>query len=366
MTAPAESLRKQILAAMQRRDFSLDDDAFNDLALRVFEFQFTHNLPYRKYCERRQVQPGRVPHWLQIPAVPTAAFKEAALVAGDANAAQAVFLTSGTTQGQEKRGKHHVLDLELYDASLLPTFARFVLAYRKQMPIISLVPEWQPGGTSSLGYMITTAMRELGGPESGFAVTEQGIDYEQLHDWLHDAINENTPVCIAGTSLAFVHWFDHLRANNLSFQLPARSRVMDTGGFKGLERSISSAELEDAYAELLGIGSKYVINEYGMTEMLSQYYDAKLPNAAQHAPKQGPPWVRFAVVDATTLEPLPPGETGLLRHFDLANLFSVSAIQTEDLGRTVEAGFQLLGRAAGAPPRGCSIAMDMFLSAVQP
>jgi hypothetical protein len=49
------------------------------------------------------------------------------------------------------------------------------------------------------------------------------------------------------------------------------------------------------------------------------------------------------------------GETGLIRIFDLANVFSVAAIQTEDLGVRRGDGFELLGRAKQAEPRGCSL-----------
>jgi hypothetical protein len=41
--------------------------------------------------------------------------------------------------------------------------------------------------------------------------------------------------------------------------------------------------------------------------------------------------------------------------FDLANTFSVMAIQTEDLGIRHADGFQLAGRAALAENRGCSL-----------
>jgi len=47
-----------------------------------------------------------------------------------------------------------------------------------------------------------------------------------------------------------------------------------------------------------------------------------------------------------------------LRHFDLANLNSVLAIQTEDLGRVAGSGFELLGRAPGAQLRGCSLTAE--------
>jgi hypothetical protein len=49
------------------------------------------------------------------------------------------------------------------------------------------------------------------------------------------------------------------------------------------------------------------------------------------------------------------GETGLIRVFDLANVWSALAIQTEDLGIRRGAGLELLGRAAVAEPRGCSL-----------
>ena len=49
------------------------------------------------------------------------------------------------------------------------------------------------------------------------------------------------------------------------------------------------------------------------------------------------------------------GETGLIRVFDLANVYSVMAVQTEDLGIRHGDGFALAGRAVLAEPRGCSL-----------
>jgi hypothetical protein len=49
------------------------------------------------------------------------------------------------------------------------------------------------------------------------------------------------------------------------------------------------------------------------------------------------------------------GERGRLRLFDLANVWSVLAVQTEDVAIRRGDGFELLGRAAAAEPRGCSL-----------
>ena len=63
---------------------------------------------------------------------------------------------------------------------------------------------------------------------------------------------------------------------------------------------------------------------------------------------------RIAISPETNLE-VADGETGLLRIFDLANVRSVLAIQTEDLAVKRGDGFELIGRATQAEPRGCSL-----------
>ncbi|MFW6079384.1 MAG: hypothetical protein ACODAE_07185, partial [Gemmatimonadota bacterium] len=372
-------------------------------------FQYRHNAPYAAFCRRRGVRPEAVDGWRDVPAVPTVAFKEIALVAGDPREAEAVFLTSGTTRGPERRGRHHVLDLSLYHASLLPNFAAHLLPEGEEMPLLSLVPPADQMAGSSLAHMIDVVIDRLGAEGSGwFAAVGSGIDVDALDGALRRFETDDRPVCLLGTALAFAHWLDALERRDLRYELPDGSRLMDTGGFKGRRREVPPERLRTRYRERLGVPPDRCVNEYGMTEMLSQFYDTVLrelvlgadtvgstsgaapapspargaaPPTTSEAPgrsaaarsarqprprrKRAPPWVRTTVVDPDTLEPLPYGETGLLRHHDLANLFSVSAVQTADLGREVEDGFIVLGRATGAQPRGCSIAMDLLLEAVE-
>jgi hypothetical protein len=70
---------------------------------------------------------------------------------------------------------------------------------------------------------------------------------------------------------------------------------------------------------------------------------------------QFPPWARVQIISPETGEEVAVGETGLIRIFDLANVFSVAAIQTEDLGVRRDDGFELVGRVQLAEPRGCSL-----------
>ena len=353
-----------------------DGNAFDALALDVFAYAYHHIPPYRAYCHARGRDPGAVSSWLDVPAVPTAAFKELPFLA-DGASAERVFRTSGTTRGLEQRGEHHVADLDLYRASLRPTFRAFLLPDDARLPFFSLMPPAARLRSSSLAFMIDDVAATFGAPGSAGFADEPGIDYPALDRAVEDVAERDTPVLLLGTSAAFIHWLDHLAGDGRAFRLPRGSRIMDTGGYKGRGRAVTREELASVYARRLGIDPVACVNEYGMTELLSQLYDRGFrdrhrglrvedssgPDGGASPRKQGPWWLRSTAVDPDTLEPLPAGHSGLLRHFDLANLGTVPAVQTEDFGRVDAAGLVLTGRATGAPPRGCSIAMDLLLDA---
>ena len=114
-----------------------------------------------------------------------------------------------------------------------------------------------------------------------------------------------------------------------------------------------------------------VINEYGMTELCSQLYDAtplNCPGAvdATERLKIPPRWLRVTVRDPVTLMPVADGEIGLLTFFDLANVGSVSAIMTEDLGMVESGRVRVLGRGVAGDARGCALAIGQFSAEVVP
>jgi hypothetical protein len=342
------------------------DGAFDELARAVFAHQFARNEPYRLFCERRGARPENVGSWEEIPAVPTDAFKAAALVCGDAARAAATFRTSGTTAGAERRGTHYLPDLALYDAALRAGFRAHLLPDGARPRFVSLVPRADEVRDSSLSHMAAEVIRDFGGEGSAYFIS---ADFGIAHDELAAALRgAEEPVCVLGTAFALVHALDEMAARGESFRLPEGSRVMDTGGFKGRSREVTRGELYGAIRERLGIAPEWCVNEYGMTEMSSQFYDGAAgtapadPSGRLHA---GPGWVRTRATDPETLHILPHGEVGVLRHWDLANLHSVACIQTSDLGVTSPGGFRVLGRAQGAEARGCSLAMDDLLSALR-
>ncbi|MDQ6780726.1 MAG: long-chain fatty acid--CoA ligase, partial [Candidatus Eremiobacteraeota bacterium] len=175
------------------------------------------------------------------------------------------------------------------------------------------------------------------------------------------------PTLIFGTAFALVHFMDRCAAQGLRFALPADSRVVETGGFKGKSRAVEPVEFYAALSRTFGVPREFCISEYGMCELGSQWYDANLADVlAGRRPrlelKVGPHWARELIMDPVSGEPSGAAE-GLLGLFDLCNRGSVMAVLSTDRARAAEGGFVFLGRATGAPPKGCSMTIDALLSA---
>ncbi len=377
----SQDLNQELLGLVRRGvHIPLPDDEFNELALRVFRFQCGANMAYGGFVARRGVDPKAVQSWEDIPFLPTRAFKSTVLVSGDPAKVERVFRTSGTTGGQKGRGEHHVLDLALYRKSLLHNFAAHLLpdisAETDEVKILCLLPSPQVATDSSLSFMMGTVVKAFYSQDSGFFVDPDGeIAGERFLGSLENTEGSADPVLVAGTAFAFVRWVELAQERGWRVQLPKGSRIMETGGYKGRSRELTRADLYSAMLAVFGVEERLIVNEYGMTELLSQFYEPVISGESGGAgptdsPEmaltdrfhRGPPWVRTRVLNPRTLDAVPEGEAGVLAHMDLANLGSVAGVLSEDLGRKVPGGVQLLGRSPGSEPRGCSLAMEDFLA----
>ncbi len=351
---------------------SLTPDQFNEFALELFSLQFAHNFAYRKICEGHRQTPLLVKHWTQIPCVPTSAFKELELTSIAPGERTAVFHSSGTSGQTPSQHFHSVESLNLYQASLWAGFNRNILKDSKfqigNVKLISLTPPPGHAPHSSLVHMFGTVRQKLGAPTAAFVgrLDPDGswaLDFDAALNALTDT---SAPQLILGTAFSFVHLLNWLEEENLRLQLPEHSRVMETGGYKNRSRNLSKAELHALITEFLGVPADDIICEYGMSELSSQAYDDVTSNERQMAQPSRralrvarrfhfPPWAGAQIISPESGREVADGEMGLIRVFDLANVFSVSVIQTEDLGIRRGDGFELVGRAKLAEPRGCSL-----------
>jgi hypothetical protein len=322
------------------------DEEFNRLALSLFAAQYDAVTIYRQFCQRRNVRPENVHHWSQVPALPTSAFKEFDVSSIPPGQRTAVFYSSRTTRQKPGRHFHHAQSLAIYEASLLPWFVRNFRP-SPNIKLVFLTPEHVP--ESSLIHMFNMVRRHCGGPDSVFtgranADGSWSIDIEATLT----ALTDRQPVGLLGTAFSFVHLLDHLEAVGKRIALHMGSRVLETGGYKGRSRELPKRHLHQMISRFLGVSEPDIVTEYGMSELSSQAYSCA-------GVFRFPPWARAQVDSAETGAEAAEGETGLLRVFDLANIWSVMAVQTEDLAARRGGGFELLGRAPESEPRGCSL-----------
>ena len=317
------------------------ESEFEDLALEIHCYQRTHNAAFNRYCDFLGL-PRRVSSWREIPGVPQQAFKQTELRSFPAAPEMVEFRTSGTTG--EGYGRHLFPSLKLYDTAVQRGWDYFGLP-RHEFVLLMQHPDDVPHSSLS----------RMGGVLSGFAkraffLTREGkLELDRLEEHL---MGGSAPVVLFGTALAFLNLFE--QASALNFSLPVGSIIMETGGFKGTGREIAKADLYAQISNRFNLPVSSIWNEYGMTELSSQFYTSGVGQA-----HQAPPWMRFRVIEPNRNEEAAPGEIGLLRIFDLANLWSVLAVQTQDLAIAQPAGgFLLLGRDPRAMPRGCSRAID--------
>ncbi len=363
------SIYTQVLTFIHRPE----PESFDRLALEVFRHQFEAVGAYRRYCEERGVDPGAVRMVDDVPAVSNVAFKYAELaIDGAARSAEAAnFLTSGTTQGRERRGHHIVARPEIYRASAIAHLRTMLFPDVRRMAILAMHPTADAMPESSLAAMISWCVEEFGTRAHLAAASRERIDVEAATGFLADAEARREPVCAMGTTAAFAALFSKLRSGGVKLRLAPGSRMMDTGGAKGQAVPMQAAEVIEQAGKLLAIAPAMVVNEYGMTELCSQLYDATAFNCpgvsnantqenTKDRFKIPPPWLRVTARDPVTLKPMPDGEIGLLTFFDLANVGSVSAVMTEDLGWVERGRVRVLGRANGGLARGCALAIGQF------
>lgn len=349
------------LLAFIARDAVSEAD-FNALALRLYAHQFQHNPAFQKFCQQRGRTPRTVKRWREIPAVPINGFKDLTLSCVPTDLCARVFQTSGTTRGDVK-GRHWHPDLAVYDLSMTRNFQARFMAGRERMRMGILFPDEQLMPNSSLAHYLALALQTFGTPDSRYYLDNAGLQLDALCATLAQVQESGETFAVLGASYSFVHLMDALRERGLRFQLPAGSRLLDTGGFKGQSREMAMDEFYDQLTFTFGVPRSACINMYGMTELSTQFYDAG--NAVLPAVKSGPHWIRSRVLDPLTGQDVPKGERGILAHTDLGNYNSVTTILTEDVGVEVDGGFLLLGRAQGAQAKGCSLAVDEFLRAAR-
>jgi len=313
-------------------------EGFEELILEVHEFQRANNQAYGNYCKALPVPGG----WKTIPAVAQSVFKSADLISFPGGARH-LFLTSGTTA--MGHGRHHFKSLHLYEAAVKYGW------YLEGLPAVDhvLMPDAREAPRSSLSQMA-----EWVAPQGTYYIRLSQPHWAELAGKL---LNPGRPVCLFGTALAFLDFFGWIADNGFRIVLPEGSIAIETGGYKGSRRQITKEHFLGFFKHRLGLPASRIWNEYGMTELSSQFYAR-----GKDQPHHCPPWARAVVIDPTTGKEVEDGGSGVLKLVDLANLGSVCSVMTQDIAVRKGEDFVLVGRDPRALPRGCSRGAEEMLA----
>lgn len=318
--------------------YSVNATNFTDIALRLFHFQAVNNLVYSDYLKYLRVDCGRIDNVKDIPFLPISFFKSKQVKTGEWDA-QTVFESSSTTGTGVSR--HEVRDISVYLHHATRCF-EFFFGPLSGYHFFALLPSYLERNNSSLVAMMDSFIKQSGSPFSGFYLS----DLEKLKaDIARAKRDESKQIIVWGVSFALLD----LAENNppdLSNCL-----VFETGGMKGRRREMTRQELHTILKKAFGISAIY--SEYGMTELFSQAY------TRGSSIFYTPPWMKIMVREVgDPFTWVKQGKPGGLNIIDLANVESVSFIETEDSGVLLADGFEVNGRLDNSDIRGCNLMVE--------
>ena len=353
--AESHNLTEDILGFIEAGvDAELPD--FNDYALRLFALHYDNNKLFREFCDAKKVRPGDIDRWQDVPMVYNDVFKTHIVASFPLEKAVLATLTGGTTSltqrgriFRDEDGKRLVFaaNRTMTGAYLFPDFE---IGKRCRILILAPSPELAPSMGMAIG--IDQTRQAFGTPESMFLLKKTGIDIKALLKALRESEASGVPVALIGATSAFVYFFQACRRKKMTFCLPPGSRVCDGGGYRGRFGVVTREDYYAMVQEILNIPESHCVNVLGEAETATNLFDDALRRQVKGLPPRKrtrpvPPWSRVLAMSIDDLKPLPDGEVGLLAHWDLANVPTVLAVITDNLGYTTDGGrgCEMVGRA---------------------
>lgn len=337
-------------------DSKVPENVFNDYCLRMFSLHYQVNPIFREFCDAKKVKPGDIDRWQDVPMVYNDVFKTHLVASFPLEKSVMACLTGGTTSltqrgriFRDEDGKRLVFTANrVMTGSYL--FPDFEAGRRCRILILAPSPEMAPSMGMAIGMDQTR--QHFGAPDSMFLLAKSGILVNDLLKALREAEASGVPIALIGATSAYVYFFQACRRKKMKFCLPPGSRICDGGGYRG---RFGEVKREDYYAmvqEILGIPNSHCVNVLGEAETATNLFDDSLRRYAKGMPPRQrtrpvPPWSRVLAMSIDELKPLPDGEIGLLAHWDLANVPTVLAVITDNLGYTTDngQGCEMVGRA---------------------
>ena len=257
------------------------------------------------------------------------------------------FLSSGTTERDRSRSSFSSQGLKDYREFSLSSFRAMLKTFfhGQTPPGISMIPPVAVWPQSSLAQMVAWIGEDL-----------------PLSYWREDMPSPEEPVWLFATGFHIVAFADA----GGCFPLPPGSIVIETGGTKGKTRSVTRDETYTLIEKCFRVDRNHIVSEYGMCELASQAYDfVKEPNGKIRDLHER--WFRFPIWAQTKIlnaaQQVHNKGGGSLIVNDQARSDIKTPFRTEDrVELRADGSFQLEGRVAFSPLKGCSLLAEDILA----
>ncbi|MEN3046603.1 MAG: hypothetical protein ABDH49_06450 [Candidatus Hydrothermales bacterium] len=340
------TIKKKILKSLSNMDFN------EEIFLDVFKFQYENNEIYRNFCNSVGKDKEKVKSLYDIPLLPVRYFKLYEIKSCGYKP-KLIFFSSGTSENLKSKSFYY--DIEFLNKSILTSFEYFLLPDNPKANFYIFFEPFEIRRNSSLSYMLSLVAKNF---SKDYFFIYSRKNYEETFKKLS---GEKHKVLILGTTISIYDFIIFLKEKNKRLRLAEGSRIMDTGGWKTKRVHLNENSLLKIYSDYFGISKHFVVNEYGMCELASQFYDINLRKFLLENKKIrykfSLPFLRFKLINEENRS----DKLGLIGIYDLFNIETCSFLLTPDMAVKKSKGFKIIER-VDDELRGCSLIGEEILN----
>ena len=362
------------LFATRKKDiYRLDDKTFFEAMKENCIFHYEHNPSYRHLLDQAGFHPSSLNSYedlRNIPFLPTLYFKHHNLLSLSKRHYWVKATSSGTSGKNVSlvgltftdllRGWGMVRRVFSYHRLWSPRFHRYIIfGYQPHKGNDKAIAKTAHGFTFlspalSKDYAIVWK-------DGGYQV-----DLDNLEAKLIRYSKGKTPIRTLGFPAYTFFLLSQMKEKGIRLKMPKGSVVSLGGGWKSFyKEKVDKQEFYDLVNEVLGIDDRHIFEFFGAVEHPILYTDCR--NHHFHVPN----YARIIIRDPETLEPVKPGQVGLI---NLLTPFSVGtpilSVMTDDLGILYEepcpcgeksAYLEILGRSGVDDIKTCAAGAEELL-----
>jgi long-chain-fatty-acid---luciferin-component ligase len=347
----------------------------HDWKLKMFKQAFTfhfNNCPeYKRYCEMHNLKPEDIKTYedlIRIQPIPSDIFRdsEKLILSIPESEIVRILTTSSTTS---KNPVKYPLNKETIDRFAIFNGASWqttmeIVPGKGTIIVLSPPPSETKVGLVGGAYI---TFQKMGFNDSNINFVAKGgqFDCKQILDII---VNSNRPQHFYGPPFAYWNLVEYMKSKGEKIILGDESRLIITGGWKGVTGEVSKEELYKGIAEFLGVNQNQIRDGLGLTDIMGM-----IPECRYHK-KHVPPWYHISIRNPENInEEVEEGKTGLLAAMS-AFVSSYPAFTLPgDMGavweKECDCGLtgQIVehrGRASKLGARGCAIRLEEFMKII--